>query len=157
MEEFNPQNRAENTETRENISEKYFQGRLDLLNKVSAARLKAIAMRTADYLPGVGLAKMGAESVFGKTVEGKKLTKAERLQNGLIVFGNSVAGTLQAVGAPAEGLIVGSSALGGAEKIEYILQKMESKAEELKETHPKISSFLFHTASYISDEEKKWN
>lgn len=157
MEETNLQNNIEDPESRKNISEKYFNGRLELLNSVLAARLKVAALRVADYTPGVGILKMGAESIVGKSAEGARLTKAERLQKGLIVFGNSIAGTLQVAGAPAEGLALGSAALEGAEKIEYILQKMEAKADELKEKHPKISSFLSHTAAYLSDEEKKWN
>ncbi len=116
----------ESSENYENISEKYFRGRLGIANKM------------ADYIPGVGLVKLSTEAITGKTIDGKILTKAERLQNALITVGNGLAGALQAAGEPVAGLIAGSTAIKSAENIEYILQKAKEYSDKLKEKWQKV-------------------
>ena len=101
--------------------------------------------RTADFaanfIPGVGAAKMMIEAAIGKTSSSTKLTRRERIDYAIIAGGTAVAYILFASGMPQEGGMT-QGAVGVFGKIEFGPMVVKEAAGFAREKFPKIAPVL---------------
>lgn len=139
-EDFSPKKENEDFafESRGEIMERAKFERATYVKDIFVSRTADLA---ANFVPGVGAAKMMVEAVIGRTSSSTKLSRREQVDYAIIAGGTAVAYILLASGMPQEGGML-QGGVGVFGKVEFGPSAIKEAAEFAREKFPKIAPIL---------------